>query len=212
MEHVKRKILCIGVLAALLLSIACTGIVLAQPVQKGKETGRVANALSASGEMEASNGVAKVPIKLVRGGHGFALYEDDKFHVLRVHIARAMRLQPIYANALMEENMGIEDIETETGKCTPYHRGHMRLGENHYRLVNMSVDETGSDRIFEADVMGPVQSTDTNKIVGHICVTAMDYEGVRIGEGELTMDEGEYEGEYRVLLDLFPPRLRRWIK
>ena len=76
----------------------------------------------------------------------------------------------------------------------------------------MSVDETGDNLIFEADVMGPVQSTDTNRIVGHICVTAMDYEGVRIGEGELTMDEGEYEGEYRVLLDLFSPRLRRWIK
>ena len=211
MEHVKRKILCIGVLAALLLSIACTGIVLAQPMQNGKETARVANTLSVNGAMDNSNVAVKVPIRLVRGGHGFAL-NGDEFHVLRVHIARAMRLQPIYANALMDENMGIEDIETETGKCTPYHRGHMRLGVNHYRLVNMSVDETGDNLIFEADVMGPVQSTDTNRIVGHICVTAMDYEGVRIGEGELTMDEGEYEGEYRVLLDLFSPRLRRWIK
>jgi len=159
--------------------------------------------------MVESNGVEKVPVGVVHRGHGFAL-NGDEFHVLRVHVVRAMHLEPIYVKALMGENASIEDIEAETGKCTPYHRGHMRLGESHYRLVNMSVDEANGNRVFKAEVVGPVQDTETNKIAGCICITIMDYEGVRIGDGELTMYDGEYKGEYRVLLDVLPPRLRPW--
>ncbi|MCW3129526.1 MAG: hypothetical protein N2V75_05455 [Methanophagales archaeon] len=203
MEHIKRRFLCVGVITAFLLSIAVTGVAISQPVQKGK----AAIATVLSGEKVESNGVGKVPIGLVHRGHGFAL-NGEEFHVLRVHVIRAMHLEPIYVKALMGENASIEDIEAETENRTPYLRGYMRLGENHYRLANMSVDadETNGSTVFKADILGPVQ--ETNRTVGRICITTMDYEGVRIGEGELSMDEGEYKGEYRVLLDMLPPRLR----
>jgi hypothetical protein len=200
MEHIKRRFLCVGVIAAFLLSIAVTGVAISQPVQKGK----AAIATVLSGE----NGIGKVPIGLVHRGHGFAL-NGEEFHVLRVQVIRAMHLEPIYVKALMGENASIEDIEAETGNRTPYLRGYMRLGENHYRLANMSVDadETNDSTVFKANILGPVQ--ETNRTVGRICITTMDYEGVRIGEGELSMDEGEYKGEYKVLLDMLPPRLRQ---
>ncbi len=205
MEHEKRRFLCVGVVAAFLLSIAVTGVAVSQPVQKGK-----AMATVLSGEMVETNGVENVSVGLVYRGHGFAL-NGDEFHVLRVQVIRAMHLEPGYVKALLRENKSIEGIETETGKCTPYHRGHMRIGENHYRLVNMSVDanETNGSRVFKADVLGQ-QDAGTNRIVGRIRITTMEYEGAWVGEGELSMDEGEYKGEYRVLLDVLPPRLRRW--
>ena len=70
MGHVKGRILCIGVLAALVLSIAGTGIAVSVPLQKGKATDKVANA----------------PIGNVHSGHGFALKDDGEFHVHMVHI------------------------------------------------------------------------------------------------------------------------------
>lgn len=44
-------------------------------------------------------------------------------------------------------------------------------------------------------------------VVGHINVTVMPYEGTWIDDGTLKMYVGDdYSGEYRVLLDVLPPR------
>jgi len=102
------------------------------------------------------------------------------------------------------------DIRAEVEKGNPFYRGHMRLGEYHYRLDNLSVTETNGDHIFNANVVGPLrENADTNRIVGSISITVMRHGGIWIGDGELTMTEGGYEGEYRVLLDMLPPRQRR---
>ena len=181
--------MCIGVLAALVLSIACTGIALSLPLQKGKPIDEVANS----------------PIGIVHSGHGFALKDDGEFHVLMVHIVSARRIQPAYVRGLMAKGMSIKDIRAEIMKCNPAYRGRMQLGENYYGLINLSVAEKEGDRVFDADVVCPIQNAETN--VGYISITAMRYEGVWIGDGKLTMGEGDYSGEYRVLLDVLPPRL-----
>ena len=209
MERKRRRILCIGVVAALLLSIVGTGVAVPQPVQKGNAIDNAAKALFLGGAVDESKGAGKKPVIVVHSGHGFAI-DGDEFHVLRVNILRARRIQPSHIRDLIEGNMSIEDIRAEVEKGALFYRGHMRLGENHYRLVNMSVEDTDGNRAFDADVVGPLRkNAETNETVGHISMTVMRYEGVWIGEGELTMTEGEYKGDYTVLLDVLPPRRRR---
>jgi len=160
MENIQRRILCMGVVTALLLSIAGTGVaavVPVQPVHKAIAMGKEAKGLSLDGVAKeiSTNEALKVPFRVVHRGHGFALKEDsDEFHVLRVHIVRARRIQPIYIRGLMEENKSIEEIraEIERKEWTPFYRGHLRLGENHYRLDNISIGDLGEDRIVNADV------------------------------------------------------------
>jgi hypothetical protein len=66
----------------------------------------------------------------------------------------------------------------------------------------MSVDNgTDENRVFDADIVGLGENMG---IAGHINMTVMRYEDARIGEGELTMGEGNYTSEYRVLLDMRP--------
>jgi len=218
MKHVKRRILCVGVVAALLFSIAVTGVAVSQPVQKGKAMNNAAKALSLSGEMKglSPNGALKVPIRVVHSGHGFAMNEDggDEFHVLRVHIVRVRHIQPMYIRELMAKDMNIEEIRAEIEKQRGryFYRGYLRLGENHYRLVNMSVyaDETNGNRVFNADIAGRLDNIET--IAGHINITVMRYEGLWIGDGELSMDEcDDYMGEYSVLLTVLPSGLQRLI-
>lgn len=215
MKHVNRRILCMGVVALLLISIVGTGAAVSQQVQKGN-----AKAMAATGvvaEEMSSNAAVKVPIRAIHSGHGFVLANNSsEFHVLRVNILKVGRIHPSEIRGLMAENKSISEIRAEIENMTggaPFYRGHMRLGENRYRLVNMSVVETDDgNRTFYADVVGPLGNAETNKTVGHINVTVMPYEGVRIGNGTLNMYEGdEYSGEYRVLLDVLPPRpiLRR---
>ncbi|MEA2075931.1 MAG: hypothetical protein U9O85_09455 [Euryarchaeota archaeon] len=207
MKRVNRRILCMGVVALLLISIVGTGVAVSQHAQKGKAmaaTGAVAEEMS-------SNAAVKVPIRVIHSGHGFALANNSsEFHVLRVNILKVRHIHPMDIRGLMAENKSISEIraEIEEKGGAPFYRGHMRLGEEHYRLVNMSVVETDDgNRTFYADVLGPLGNAETNKTAGHISVTVMPYEGVRIGDGTLTMNEGEY----RVLLDVLPPRpiLRR---
>ena len=63
--------------------------------------------------------------------------------------------------------------------------------------------DLGDDRIVNADVM---EWGENGEIVGKISVTVMDYESIRIGDDTLTISEGEYSGEYRTVLDVFPYR------
>jgi len=209
MEHIKRKILCVGVLAALLLSITLTGVAVSQPVQKGKAMGKVApQGLTPDGVAGdiSMNKAMRAPIRVVHSGHGFAL-NGGELHVLRVHIVRARHVQPTYIRGLMEANKSIERIraEIEEGGGEQIYRGHLRLGESHYRLANISVTDLGDNRTVNADVM---ERGENGKIVGAISVTTMDHEGIRIGDGTLTMSGGQYPGEYRALLDVLPPRPR----
>ena len=209
MKHANRRILCMGVVALLLISIVGTGVAVSQQAQKGNAKAMAAGVVA---EEMSQNVAMNVPIRAIHSGHGFALAEDGEFHVLRVNILTVGHIHPGEIRGLMGENKSISEIraEIEEKSGAPFYRGHMRLGENHYRLVNISVAETvDGDRTFEAHVVGPLGSTETSEsinTIGHINVTVMPYEGVRIGNGTLNMYDS---GDYRALLDVLSPRPRR---
>ena len=210
MKHANRRILCMSVVALLLISIVGTGVAVSQQAQKGNAKAMAAGVVT---EGMSQNATMNVPIRAIHSGHGFALADDDGFHVLRVNILKVGQIHPGEIRGLMGENRSISEIRAEIKENVgaPFYRGHMRLGENHYRLVNMSVAETENNRTFDADVVGPIWSTepsDEMNNTGHINVTVMQYEGTWIGDGTLNMYEGEYEEEYRVLLDVLPPQPR----
>jgi len=200
-----------GVVALLLISIVGTGVAVSVHAQKGNAKAMAAGVVA---EEMSRNATMSVPIRAIHSGHGFALNDSsDEFHVLRVNILKVGRIYPSDIRGLMGENRSIAGIRAKIENMTggaPFYRGDMRLGENYYRLVNISVYGTddGGNRTFDADVVGPLGNAETNKTVGHINVTVMPYEGVWIGDGTLNMYEGEYSGEYRVLLDVLPPQPR----
>jgi hypothetical protein len=149
----------------------------------------------------------KAPITVLHKAQGFALNESrDEFHVLRTSIIRVRRVQPMRMRDLMETNKSIEDIKAEIagGDWVPFYKGSLRLGEKNYQLVNISVTETEGNRTFSADLVDPLVDSEPSETVGRIEVTVLNYEGVRIGDGTLTMDAGDYTGEYHVLL-IIPP-------
>ena len=211
MKSIRRRILCMGVVALLLLGLVGCGIAVPQQAHreeagdnavKGFALGKVVNEVLPRADLNA-------PIGVVHRGFGFAL-GDDEFHVLRIYILRVRNLQPVDIKGLLEANKSIEEIRAELMEregLTAY-QGHMRLGNNSYKLVNVSVTENGDVRNFDADIVGP--SAEPNATIGSISVTIKEYEGVRIGEGTLTMNDGEYSGTYRVLLQVSPPVPKSW--
>ena len=147
------------------------------------------------------NKIKNGPIIVVHRGDGFAL-NDGEFHVLSTHIVRVRDLRPIEIRGLLEANKSIEDIRAEIMDVdgSPFYQGYLRLGVNRYTLTNITiVNETGENRTFTADIQS------VSGIEGNIRVTVRNYKGFRIGEGNLTMSEGDYAGEYRVLLNIYTP-------
>lgn len=190
--------------ALLLLSLPGTGIAAAEEAGKGN-----------AGATEA----LEVPITVVYRGYGFALKEEGGgFHLLRMHIVRVREIDPMVMRGIMEEEKSIEEIKDEIIEKggAPFYRGHIQFREDHYRLGNITMtQEQEGDTLnlnlnltltltINADIMLPLQGLEPLQSeragnVGSISVTVKDYEGVRIGEGELAL----YGGEYRVLLNLF---------
>jgi hypothetical protein len=149
----------------------------------------------------------KAPITVLHKAQGFALNESsDEFHVLRTSIIRVRRVQPMHMRDLMEANKSIEDIKAEITEAdwVPFYKGSLRLGEHTYNLVNISVNETGDNLTFSADLVDPLVDSESSETVGSIEVAALNYEGVRIADGTLAMYKGDYPGEYRVLLIVHP--------
>jgi len=155
----------------------------------------------------AHNRIINGPIIAVHGGTGFALNDGD-FHVLSTQIVSVRHLRPSDIRGLMEANKSIEEIRAEImeGEGSLFHQGYLRLGvNNRYTLTNIIiVNETGENRTFTADIW-----SDSRK-EGNIWVTVRNYEGFRIGEGNLTMSEGDYAGKYRVLLTIYTPPPGSW--
>jgi hypothetical protein len=67
--------------------------------------------------------------------------------------------------------------------------------------VNINVTENDDVKNFKADIVSP--SVERSAIIGNISVAIMDLEGFRVGDGELTMNDGGDSVTYRVLLQVF---------
>jgi hypothetical protein len=157
-------------------------------------------------EEVASAAVKNGPVILVHRGVGFAL-NGSEFHVIKTHIVGVRYLKPAEMRALISSEKSIEEIRAELAENgTPRLKGYLRLGVHLYRLDNISVSGSGTNRTFTAEVASwDTEPAETGKTVGAISVTMMAYEGARVGDGELSMeDDTYYYGTYRVLLAVQP--------
>jgi len=140
----------------------------------------------------------RVPVAVVYSGHGFAL-NGDEFHVLRIQVIKVREPKPREIMGYIGANMSLKELKAAIAKERPRYRGRLRVGEELYRLDNI----TTGDMTVSADLMNV--SGLTRERAGHINITVMQYEGTRIGEGTLSMYKGAYIGEYQVLLAVLPP-------
>jgi len=133
---------------------------------------------------------------------GFAV-NGTNFHVLRIHIVEALNPQPPYLRGLLEAKSSSAERRirerNKTQGSNHLYRGYLRLGGEDYNLAGMIiVYENGEIRTYTADVTNQSDSVR----VGNISVILRTHEGVRIGEGSLTMNHTHDPFVYRVLLNV----------
>lgn len=214
METRRRKIIAAGVVTLLFFGLVGCGVAASQGALGGDANDSSGKGLALGRvEKDVPPGVGlNARMWVVHLGQGFAINDSD-FHVLRINIVRVRSLQPLDFKELMKSNKSIEEIRAEmmAREGALSYQGYLRLGKDTYRLVNINlttVTENGNVRNFVADIVGlPAKQSAT---IGNISVTVMDLEGFRVGDGTLTMNNGNYVGEYRVLLNVYPPTSNLW--
>lgn len=143
---------------------------------------------------------------------GFAL-KDHETYILRISIEGVRPVGPMGARRFLASNMTIEEIKKEIsakeGNLT--YRGHIKIGEMAYWLVNIKVTHDSENLTLNADIADLKESL-THEIitrnVGHIGVNTTSSEGTMKGQGEMTLTEGYLNGRYQLMLDMdpMPPR------
>jgi hypothetical protein len=218
----KRRILFIGLTALGLMGLS--GASFAQSAEIG-ELGE-----APQDKMAQDNVTIMVPVKEMNsaplgfhnsaplGFHnwrGFAL-KDHESYVLRISIESVRPVGPMGARKLLASNMTIEEIEKEIlakeGNVT--YRGHLKLCESTYWLINIKMNPEADNLTLDADI-ADIQESLPHEIVakamGHVTVNTTNYEGAMKGQGELIMIAGPRIGRYQILLDMdsLPPEKGR---
>lgn len=176
---------------------------------RGKEFGMMKNT-NGSWKNEKWNATKAIEIRKV--GTGFAM-NGNQNHVIRMKIEG--KIKPDFADIkkLISDNKTLGQIKSEIKAkmiadiTAASFNGSLHLGQNNYNLLNikLAISENNSSTI-NADVAGPkLNMTDKpTAIVGHIAVTTSRQDNSSIGEGTLTMNSGQYSGQYKVLIDMKP--------
>ncbi len=163
-----------------------------------------------NGSWKNANWSAVKGIEIRKSGSGFAM-SGNQNHIVRMSVEG--KIKPDFANIkkLISDNKTLGQIKSEIKAkisaeiSAASYNGSLHLGKGSYNLLNIKVTplENNSTTI-NADVAGPKQSfkDKPTNVIGHITVTTSRQDNSSIGEGTLTMNSGQYSGQYKVLFDM----------
>ncbi len=147
-------------------------------------------------------------------GDGFAMSgsQDSQYHILKMSIASLVIFDSAKIDKLISDNKTLgqikSDIKTELYSemdAAPAN-GSLKLGNSFYMLSNVKSKTISDDNsTVDADIVGPVTfagDSNASKVAGHISMAIANHEGSAIGKGKLTMNSGNYSGEYDALIKI----------
>ncbi len=139
---------------------------------------------------------------------GFAL-KDNESYILRISIESIRPVGPMGARRFLASNMTIEEIKkeilTKEGNLT--YKGHIKVGESAYRLVNINMTHDSKNFTLNAIIADLKKSLEHEIIatnVGHIEVNATSNEGTIKGQGEMILTDGPRIGRYQLMINMDP--------
>ena len=166
-------------------------------------------AFSAPSNQSASNQSASFVLLVQQSGSGFAI-NGSQYHDLKIGILGIAELNPAKIANLISDNKTLGQIKSdilnevtnETDAAS--YAGGLLLGESIYKLSNIK-SETINDNnsTIDADLIGPITPANMNNstaVVGHISFEITFHENSLVGQGKLTMNSGNYSGNYQALI------------
>ena len=154
---------------------------------------------------EPSWEMAEAPGVVFQSWRGFAL-KGNESRSIRVSIESLRPVEVMSIRKLMASNMTLEEIRTEIRNedGDVIHRGVLRIGDDVYRLDDISMASRENKTVLDANVSLPkfgYAQNNTTTIIGHMNVSLRGEDKKVVSQGILLMKSGKYLGDYKVLLD-----------
>ena len=132
-------------------------------------------------------------------------------HPIRLNVETIWTVDPDEARNLLASNMSLEDVRSQAraGDRDAILRGNIRLNNDSYRLINITLAFSGDKSTLEASLASPGSrsgSGDASSIVGHTVVTISVVDEMQVAEGYMVIADSKYSGTYSLLLDKHPSR------
>jgi hypothetical protein len=123
---------------------------------------------------------------VVQNWRGFATKEDES-HPIRLNVETIRTLEPDEARRLLASNISIKEVRSQTRaeNKDAILRGNIRLNNDSYRLIDITLASSGNKSTLEASVVNPRSSSgsgDAASTVGHAVVTISMVDGIEVAE------------------------------
>jgi hypothetical protein len=151
----------------------------------------------------------------VHSWRGFAVMGDES-HPIRFNVETIRAVDPAEARRLLESNISLGEIRSSlgAGDKVPVTEGNMKIENDIYRLINITVTPLGNTSTLDASVAGPIAGPRSRSALnkpdanaGHTTISISSAGGIETGEGTLVMIDPEYNGTYSLSLERqFPGR------
>jgi hypothetical protein len=141
----------------------------------------------------------------VQNWRGFAT-KDDESHPLRLNVETIRTVDPAEARRLLALNISLEEVRSQARADDRdiILRGSIRLNNDSYRLVDITLASSGNRSTLEASVASPRSrsgSDDPASIVGNTVVTISVVDDIEVAEGYVVINDSKYRGTYSLLLN-----------
>ena len=141
---------------------------------------------------------------LVQKWRGFAVNESASNSV-RINVETIKALDPGEARWLLASNMSLEEVRTlaREGERDRIFRGSMRLNNDSYRLMDITMTSEGNGSAMNASIVLPrgLASEDASSVVGHVSLDISDAVNPAVLNGYIVIDDSNYAGIYRLQLE-----------
>lgn len=202
-------------LGLMALTLAVIGsCVSAQPADSTDDSSLCSNGSCTLNEPERQNGGTDGTIDVgVQNWRGSAA-KGDESHSLRLNLESIRSADPAEARDLLASNTSIEEIKSRmrSEDRSVIMRGNIRLDNNIFQLINITLTSSGNDSVLDADVVGPVAgpgsksvSVNSANLAGHVTIAISIVESTGVGVGTLVMNGPDYSGTYELSLNYPSP-------
>ena len=180
--------------------------------QVGGTSSHSLNVSSGKGAQATANGAGRGDVD-VQNWRGTASKEGESYPV-RLNVESILTLDPDVARNLLSSNLSLEDIRSQlgSGNRDTILRGSLRISNDSYRLVNITIESSFNNSTLRASLAGPSTisgSGDQAGIVGHISV-AISADDLDIARGYAIIDDTSYSGTYIIELERQSGRGYMW--
>lgn len=150
----------------------------------------------------ADDGSADV---LVQKWRGFAA-NDSASNSVRINVETIKAMDPGEARRLLASNMSLEEVRTlaREGERDKIFRGSMRLNNDSYRLMDITMASAGNGSAMNASIVLPrrgLASEGVSSVVGHVSMDMYDAGNPAAVKGYVVIDDSNYNGVYRLQLE-----------